>query len=300
MAEFALFEKSLGLNNVFEDDRLFYLEGGYSYLQETADVIVDGSGSIKRRYGFAEIFNLASHSLWVSGDFCFFVSDGTLYRILSDNSVVVVVSGIDNAEMYYVKEFGKVYATNGVNRFIITETAVSSWSSTAPIQNSVDTRQLGMIEGFTKMTVHAGRLLVLKGNRVWQSEPGNFGCFDKVDGSIPFEVVHGFISVGTGVYLSCEDGVVFLDGASKKDFVKRLVYTLPAVDGKFILTDGSKLGRPGEYLGICVEWISKDGLCIGDSRGVVRNVTSAKVSFPDPSGCAIVNAGDYTLFSLEV
>ena len=153
MAEFALFEKSLGLNNVFEDDRLFYLEGGYSYLQETADVVVDESGSIKRRYGFDEIFNLASHSIWASGNFCFFVSDGALYRILSDGSIVVVVSGIDNADMYYVKEFGKIYATNGVNRFIITETSVSSWHSSAPIQNSVDTRQLGMIEGFTKMTL---------------------------------------------------------------------------------------------------------------------------------------------------
>lgn len=301
MAEFMLFSKALGLNNILENGRLFYLEGGYSYLQETSDVVIDGSGSVKRRHAFDSIFSSNAHSLWSEGEFCFFVSGGVLHRVMADMSVVVVLGGISDEPMYFVKEFGRVYASNGVNRFVITNTAVTSWDSVIPTQGSADTRQLGMISNFTKMGVHAGRLFALQDDKyLWQSEPGNFHCFDISDGPLRFEKVHGFVSVGTGMYVSCEEGIVFLAGANKLTFEKSRVYSLPAIGGKFTLFDGGTLGKEGEFPSVCAGWITDNGFCTGDYRGVVRNHTSTKVSYPIPDACAIVNTGDYTIFSMEV
>lgn len=301
MAEFMLFSKALGLNNVLENGRLFYLEGGYSYLQETSDVVIDSSGSVKRRYAFDSVFDGNAHSLWSEGEFCFFVSGGVLRRVLKDMTTVVVLSGISDEPMYFVKEFGKVYASNGVNRFVITDTTVSSWDAVVPTQVSVDTRQLGMIDNFTKMCVHAGRLFVLQGGKyLWQSEPGNFHCFNISDGPLPFEEIHGFVSVETGLYVSCEKGVVFLSGANKATFEKSVAYSLPALGGNFALIDGGAAGKDGEFIKLCAVWGTERGLCTGDYRGVVRDHTSMKVSFPAPITGTIVNTGDYTILSMEV
>lgn len=51
MATAPVFRGALGLNNVVEPHRLKYREDGFCELAEAVNVIIDDSGSVKRRFG---------------------------------------------------------------------------------------------------------------------------------------------------------------------------------------------------------------------------------------------------------
>lgn len=297
-----IFRGALGLNNVDEPHRLKILEGAICELAQAVNVVVDNSGSIKVRYGLTKDFDGAVHSVWARGRYCFFVSAGTLYRRLVDGTNVVVTSDIGNLPMYYELMHGKVYMTNTLVKIIVDDNSVTSWVFDSSPQDKADTRVLGMLSGFTKMCLHAGRLFVLvDGKYLWQSEPGNPRKFDISSGPIPFGEVHDFVSVGKGLYVSCDEGVLFLEGSSKENFVREIAYSKPAIAGTMRAIDGSDVGADGqEFYGTTAVWVSSDGVCFGDARGFVKNKTKKQLQFDSATaGTATVLNGQY-LFSLEV
>lgn len=303
MATAPLFRGALGLNNVVEAHRLKVLDSGFCELGQAANVVVDDSGSVKVRYGTTSVFNAGPvHSLWSKGKYCFFVSGGNLYRRLLDGTNVLVISGIGDLPMYYEVMFGKVYMTNITVKLIVDDDSVTNWTFDSSAQQASDTRVLGMLSGFTKMCVHAGRMFVLVDNKyLWQSEPGNPRQFDISSGPIPFGEIYDFVSVGKGMYVSTDDGVLFLEGSAKENFIREVAYSKRAVTGTMQVMDGSDIGDDGqEFYGRTAVWVSSDGVCFGDARGFVKNKTSKQVIFDKAvSGTATVLPGQY-LFSLEV
>lgn len=303
MATESLFRGALGLNNVSEPHRLRILENGFCELGEAVNVVVDDSGSVKVRYGITAVFDTDPvHSLWSKGKYCFFISEGDLYRRTVLGVNVLVLGGVGNFPMYYEVMFGKVYMTNGVVKLIVDDATVSDWTFDASPLQASDTRVLGMLSGFTKLCVHAGRMFVLVDNKyLWQSEPGNPRQFDISSGPIPFGEVYDFVSVGKGMYVATDDGVLFLEGSAKENFIREVAYSKKAVVGTMQVMDGSDVGEDGqEFYGRTAVWVSSDGVCFGDARGFVKNKTSKQVIFDKAvSGTATVLPGQY-LFSLEV
>jgi len=302
MATAPVFRRSLGLNNVIEAHRLVYREDGACPFAEGVNIIIDDNGSFKRRFGIEKLHDGGAHSIWSKGDFCFFISDGNLYRLLLNDSVVLVTSGVGDIPMYFEMMHGKVYCSNGFARLILTDTTVSNWIANVPSQMKDDKRVLGMISSFTKIKAHGGRFFVQTPEGICQSEPGNPACFDIANCLLPFKEVHDFVSVGSGMYLSCEDGVVFLEGYSKENFQRKVVYSRKAIPGTMTTVDGSDVGDDvtPEFYGVTAVWVSDNGVCFGDARGFVENKTSRALVFDKVlSGAGVIIPGQY-FFSLEV
>ena len=298
----SIFKGSLGLNTAIEPHRLRYNDAGFCEFAEGVNIIIDDNGSFKRRFGIEKLHDGVAHSLWSKGAFCFFISGGDLYRVMLDGTVVLVTSGIGDIPMYFEMMHGKVYCSNGLVKLVLTDTTVSSWIANVPSQMKDDKRVLGMISSFTKIKAHGGRFFVQTHEGICQSEPGNPGCFDIANCLLPFREVHDFVSVGSGMYLSCEDGVVFLEGYSKENFQRKVVYSRKAIPGTMTTVDGSDVGDgvTTEFYGVTAVWVSDNGVCFGDARGFVENKTSRALVFDQAiSGAGVVIPGQY-FFSLEV
>lgn len=299
MAQVPIFRTALGINNVIEPHRLRYKDDGSCQLAEGVNVVIDDSGSVQRRLGIEKDFDGAVHSLWSKGKYCFFVSAGSLYRRIAGVNVLVT-SDIGNSRMFYEVMFGKCYMSNGSVRLIVDDSSVTAWNANVPAKVQSDTRVLGIVPSFTRLCVHAGRMFVQSGNGLWPSEPGNPGCFNLGSGPMTFNGLGDFVSVGNGMYVSCEDGIYFLEGAAKEDFVLKSVYSKKAVPGTLVVLDGHDIEDSQEFFGSTAAWVSADGVCFGDARGLVKNKTSRVLEFDTATdGAAVVMPGKY-FFSLEV
>ena len=302
MARFALFRSALGLNNVNSPNRLIYHEDGACELAEAVNVIIDDSGSARRRYGTEVVVTGASRSLWSEGSFCFFVSDGNLYRLRSDETTVLVASGVGSSKMHYATMNGKVYCSNGSFRAIIDDTTISSWDASIPTQTTSDTRILGIPSSFTKIFSFNGRMYCVSDNILYESEPFNPSCFDMANGFIMLDSsILDAVSVRGGIYITKNDGIWFLSGSSKSDFTLIHPHPSQVVTGTMTCIPGGEVGNGDMIQGVGVIFVCKDGVCVGDESGRVTNMTSRKLVFDSATsgaGCYLPN-GQY-IFSLEV
>ena len=297
----SIFKGSLGLNTAIEPHRLRYNDAGFCEFAEGVNIVIDDNGSFARRKGVSQVFDAPAHSLWAKENFCFFISEGNLYRRTIDDENVLVLGSVGDIPMFFELMHGKCYASNGSVRLVITDSAVSSWTVPIVAQEKGDTRVIGLPDSFTRMLVHAGRMFVVQDDKyLWSSLPGAPDRFDLSDGPFVFTEIYDFVSVGTGIYVSCPEGVVFLAGAGKADMTKEIVYNSPAIPGTMQLIDGADLENGIEYNKRCAIWVSEDGVCVGDYRGVMHNKTSRSLKFSKPvSGTGVVLPGQY-FFSLEV
>ena len=301
-SRFPLFRKSLGINNVSTPNRLIYREDGACELAESINVIIDDSGSARRREGTTLVRSGVARSLWSAGSFCFYVVDGDLYRLRDDETSVLVASGVGGAKMHYTMMHGKVFCSNGSFRAIIDDSTVTTWSASIPLQTVSDTRTLGIPDTFTKIFHFNGRMYCVAGAILYESEPFNPRCFDMGNGFIMFDSnILDACPVRGGVYVMTESGVWFLSGGSKTDFTLMHAHTSQPVANTFAHIPGGEVGGGDMMQGIGTIFVCKDGVCVGDDGGRVTNMTSRKLVFDTASsgaGCYIPN-GQY-IFSLEV
>lgn len=302
MASVPVFRSARGLNNRVEPNRLKYAEDGSCELAEAVNVIIDDSGSVKRRYGITPVFVTGPcHSLWSWGPFCLFVSEGNLYRRMSVGSNVLVYSGCGDAPMHYAEFAGRVYCSNGSFRAKLYGMSIESWDAVVPAQYRSDTRTLGIPDSFTLLCAHAGRMYAADGQFLWESEPALPGCYDLGGGAMSFESeITALVSVRGGIYVSTAFQTYFLNGSSSKDFVRVEAHPSPIVPGTAQIIAGDELGNGDMAQGQAAIWVSRDGVCVGDASGNVTNVTSRRLVFDQASsGAACVLPGQY-FFSLEV
>ena len=127
MAVAKVFSATSGLNNVIEPHRLKYGEDGGCPLAEAVNVVVDDSGSVKRRYGIIERVAAPCHSLWASGEYCFFVSDGKLYRYFANGNTALVHDSCGDSQMFWCEFGGKVYCSNGTFRAVLKDSRIGTF-----------------------------------------------------------------------------------------------------------------------------------------------------------------------------
>lgn len=301
MAKAPVFRATSGINNVLEAHRLKYDEDGGCPLAEGVNIIVDDGGSFKRRYGRILRVEGPCHSLWSWGPYCFFVSEGALYRYYANGTTVQVHASCGDIPMYFEEFGGKVYCSNGVFRAILYDEIIESWNVSVPTQFASDTRTLGLPTSFTKILRHAGRMYLVDDLYLWETEPSNPGCVDLGAGYMTFGVgIIEAVSVRGGIYVSTDYDVKFLSGSSKEDFLLLDVHSSPIVPGTCAKIAGDQVGDGGMVRGIAAIWTSRDGVCVGSEDGKVINVTSRRLAFDKASsGAGVVIPGQY-FFSLEV
>ena len=307
MATAPIFRKALGLNNVTEPHRLRYEEDGSCFLAEAVNVIIDDSGSVKRRYGTEQKVAGACHSLWSWGEYCFFVAGGQLFRFYPNatQKAVLVHPSCGDAEMFWEEFAGKIYCNNGAFRAVLQGTNVSSWDAKVPLQYKADSRVLGMPDTFSKMCSYASRMYLVSGQYLWESEPGNPSCYNLGTGYLDFgEPILDVIAVTEGLYVSTVSYIYFLKGTSSENFIKIKAYDAPMVAGTCRQIHGDDIGTMFDFRsafdGMCAVWVTQKGVCFGASDGRVYNVSSRNVVFDKALyGAGVVMPGQY-LFSLEV
>ena len=301
MANAPVFRATSGLNNVIEPHRLKYGEDGGCPLAEAVNVVVDDSGSIKRRHGIIKRVDGPCHSLWAKGEYCFFVSDGKLYRYFANGSAVLVNDSCGDNEMFWAEFGGRVYCSNGTFKAVLKDTSISSWLASVPAQYAADTRTLGMPDMFSRMCSFAGRMYLVDDRYLWESEPGNPSCYDLGSGYMDFgESIIDVVAVRGGLYVSTKTRIFFLDGTSRADFKKVEAYPLPMLAGTCGQIAGDDIGGSDMFQGLCAVWVSPNGVCFGSEDGRVSNVTSRRLVFDKALyGAGVVMPGQY-LFSLEV
>lgn len=301
MATVPVFRATSGLNNVIEPHRLKYDEDGGCPLAEGVNVIIDDSGSAKRRKGIIRLVDGACHSLWAKGEYCFFVSGGKLYRYFANGSAVLVNDSCGDNEMFWAEFGGRVYCSNGTFKAVLKDTTISSWLASVPAQYAADTRTLGMPDMFSRMCSFAGRMYLVNDRYLWESEPGNPSCYDLGSGYMDFgESIVDVVAVRGGLYVSTKTRIFFLDGTSRTDFKKVEAYPLPMIAGTCGQIAGDDIGGSDMFQGLCAVWVSPNGVCFGSEEGRVSNVTSRRLTFDKALyGAGVVMPGQY-LFSLEV
>ena len=300
MATAPVFRGALGLNNVVEPHRLKYREDGFCELAEAVNVIIDDSGSVKRRFGRSKLFDGPVHSLWSWGPYCFFVSEGKLYRRMGSSNVLVHGS-CGGSPMFFEEFGGKVYCSNGTFRAVLHDMTIESYAASIPQKYRSDSRVLGVPASFTRMCAHAGRMYFMDGRYLWESEPFSPQCVDMANGFIDFGTdMVDFISVRGGIYVSTAYGVKFLAGSSKEDFVLYDAFDSPMIPGTCSKIRGDEVGQGDMVQGIAAIWTSQAGVCIGSEDGKVTCVTSRRLVFDTATnGAGVVIPGQY-FFSLEV
>lgn len=281
MATSPLFIATSGLNTALEPHRLRYGEDGGCPLVSCSNVFVDHGGGVRTRHPRSEIYGEASHSFWSYGDFAFFVSDGDLYRLYADKTSVIVASDVGDELMSFAFFLGRVYACNSVYRAIITESMVYPWVASIPQQFSSDTRVLGFPSDFSRCAVHAGRMCLISGSKIWFSEPYCHACFDMGAGPVDLvSDISGFVSVESGVYVSNQQETFFISGGSQRDFSGMVsVFKSSIVAGTEVVLPAHEVGFD-RSLGLAAMWVSQYGVCAGTSDGVVVNLTATSLRFP--------------------
>lgn len=301
MATAPVFRATSGLNNVLEPHRLQYGEDGGCPLAEGVNVVVDDGGGVKRRKGRLLLFEGPTHSLWAFGDYCFFVSDGKLYRHMTDGTNLLVNGSCGDSQMFYAEFGGRIYCTNGVFRAVLKDMTVASWIASVPAQYESDTRTLGMPTSFTRICTHAGRMYLVSGQFLWESEPGNPSCFDLGNGYVDFgETIVDLVAVRGGIYVSTTTRIFFLSGSSIADFKKLESYPAQMLAGTCAKIAGDDIGNGEMLQGLCAVWVSPNGVCFGSEDGRVVNVTSRRLVFSGAQYGALAVLPGQILFSLEV
>lgn len=301
MATAPVFRATSGLNNVLEPHRLKYGEDGGCPLAACSSIFVDNGGGIRTRFPRRLVYDGAAHSFWASGVFAFFCSDGCLYRLMADETVLLVSNAVGDEPVSFAMFMGRVHACNSTFRAIIDESNVYPWVATIPEKFSSDTRVLGFPADFSRCAVHAGRMCLIDGNKLWIGEPFYHACFDMALGPIVMESdITGFVSVETGFYVSDQSRTYFIAGGSKRDISAVIpVSPTPIIQGTEAVSPVAEVGFD-RAVGNAGVWVCQDGVYVGAPDGSVRNLTEGRLVFPKiTSGSACIHDG-YYIFSLEV
>ena len=306
MANFPFFRGALGLNTAVENTRLSRTEDGFCELETAVNVQVDSAGALKVRQEIVPILvePSAVHSLWSDGrKYCFYVSNGNLYRLMPDLSSVLVYESYGNTKNYYVSFAGAVWMTNGSIMAWAKEFTFNSWDASSVRKRKGDTRQLGMpLTKFKKIFTHTGRLYGFVGNVLWESEPFDPRSFNLASGYLQFESdIVDAISIDTGIYLFLRDKTIFLLGESKEKFIKKTVtFGNGVVADTVKLVDGETLPEFYRVSGIAAVWVAQDGIFVGDDTGVAKSISDRKLEFSELFTGASVVFRNNLIVSLEV
>ncbi len=263
-----------GIKNVDDETRLESHELIYAH-----NVDISNTGKPSSREGYVKKFTPSDtlHSMWGDNKMCFFVEDGTLYRLLEDYTVTALRANVGDYPMSFVEVNDNYYYTNpsvigriyqGINYNFATPT--EDYKHAMPAGQHIE--------------YYNGRLYVAKNETMWYSDVNYLEQTDRRYNHQKFEnEITMMNAVIDGIWLCVGDiyrkSTYFMQGDTREDMVLRPFANYGCLEGSDIkVKDGQKVGEG--LTGSVVMWTSEQGICIGASGGRFINITDGKYSVP--------------------
>jgi hypothetical protein len=290
-----IFGGATGVNNKMDPHRLaFDGESGFGALPEGYNVDIDDGGRVSRRKGYTKRVSGASHSLFCHDNVnCYFINATNLRKLYGDYTTSVVRSGLTlGARASYVQIGAEIYYTNGHENGVIVGDTSYSWTGGSYVgpttYKTYSDPPLGHL-----LAHYNGRIMVAEGSQFWYSSPFSYSWFNLAE---DFYLCGGQVEmiapVKGGVYVSNDHQIFFLDG-DYQDWTREEIAPYPAIRGTNVIVRGEEIGR-GEYGERVALWLTREGVCLGGSRGQFVNLTERDLVLPSSNaGAGLIKKGKY-------
>jgi hypothetical protein len=254
-------------------------ETAYYPLVSAVNIDIDNSYALSSRDGSQLKLSCSNaHSLWSNNKICFFVDGSTLSMLNSDYTATVITNVTSAERMSYVQVNDRIYMTNG--------SYIGYYDSSQHVIADPNMRYKMPLPAGQRIAYFKGRLLIAKGRMLYIAD-ALCDHYDIRSGFAVFETPITMVRpVDDGIYIS-DDKTWFLSFAGEGSEYKKAfasdAATIPFTD---IVVDGRLIGEGSP--GIVAMWVSGDGVCVGDGKGVVKNVTPAYIPQSGVIGAGVV------------
>lgn len=276
-----IFRGANGLNIVTDPVRLPTTENGFTDLQAAVNVTIDQSGRVQTRRKVNTLQSGNFHSLYSSGNNCFVIEAGTLYKIDSSYSLTEIKDGLNNNRMVYKTIGDYTYFMNGIDFGIIHKNEYTPWLKETYSGPETHRYFDGPFAGH-HLEEFFGRLLIAQDNVIYYSEPYNFGLFDKASCFIQFHTnIKMMKSVSDGLFISTENNTYFISGRDPKQWNANKSTNYPAIE--YSVSEEYIAGPDinPELSGLYAIWTSREGVILGGPGGAITNLNKKKIIYPE-------------------
>lgn len=267
------FDNISGINNVDPANRLPYKRdpATYAVVNDVADVVnmdIDNTHTLVARPGYSlEVSGSLMHSLWSDNETCLFVDGTRLYQLNEDYSITELFSGLEyGARMVYENFKNRIYMTNGsmigcLNNQVVTE-----------LTNPGITYKNALPAG-RFLVAFLARLYVALRNVLYIAD----ALCDHYDVRSGYKVFPKDITmlrpVGNGGMFISAGKTWFIDQGEELSL--HPVSDNDAIPYTDIVVSGEDIGDAGVQGKVAI-WTSSTGICMGDAKGNVKNITKDK------------------------
>jgi hypothetical protein len=265
-----------GMNNRLPEQAMRSADGDWVRSAVNVDFI---AGRLKRRPGYAIAQTGTDvHSLWGDGGETGYYVDGTtLYRIQNGPSDTVTRTAIATLTAGAKVSFdraddGTVYYGNGIQQGRDDgATHTANWGAHAATSGTPSEFSRAMPLGTIVRIYRGNRLLTVRGNVLYASDPWKFNLYNPLDGAIPFlEAPLVVVPLESGVFVATAKHTYWLAGDLVAEGNMRQVLAYGALARSDRLIPHSK---PKAAV-----WMTPRGLVRGTDDGDVSNLQEAAVS----------------------
>lgn len=282
MKTIPIFRNSSGLNTVNDPVRIrFDPRTATIDLSEAVNVVVDQTGMISRRDGYVPIYHNC-HSLFCDGYDCLFVYGTTMFRLMPDETRVVVKEDIvPDVRIDYAQVNKDIYFVSEAQYGIVRNGGIYEEWKALPYVGPTTNRTFSGPMPARHIAYFAGRIFLSIDNTIIFSEPFGLSWFDLARNFIILDSnVRMMKPMDTGMYISSDTKTYFLKGTDPKEWVLLNVLEYPAIEWSAAIDYINGLDIGFQQPGLCALWCSEKGACVGDQNGVVINITRDKVKYP--------------------
>ena len=268
-------------------------------LTEAVNVEIDNSFMLSSRAGLTEkMTGTAMHSFWSNekGTLCFFMEGSVLYELGKDYTTALIDTLSSKNRVSFTEFNSKTYYTNMIDIGYI-ENSIG-YGIAAPTIRYKQSLPAGK-----HICYHQGRLYVAVGKILFISDVMS-DCFDTRYGYRVFNAdIEMLLSVDDGMFVAAGRTWFMSQVDSIEGDPLGIRRNLAANEGVIPYTGirVSGVDISGDVGGIVGMWVSKSGVCIGDSQGEVTNVTSRNYVLTDSvEGSSVLRNNDGVKHFLSV
>lgn len=275
------FEQSVdrfsGLDNVHDKHRLIpqpiYHKGIYLVpLWQADNVEIDDTHQLKSRSGYTRVASGSQiHSMWSNNEVCLYVDGTSLMQMNSSYVSITLRTGLTpNARMSYADFNDKIYYSNEFEiGFVRNSTDNGVVDPSMAFKKDIPAGQL--------LAVYNSSLFVARDETLYISDP----LCDYYDIRKGYRRFNNRITmvrpVSDGIYIS-DDRIWFMSGPSNEDFELSEAYPSQALPNTDVNVAGQYVSEDGMQ-GVVAIWTSRDGICLGDSKGKVISLTESRYDY---------------------
>lgn len=289
-----IYSGGIGINNKVVPHRLpFDQKTGVAAFESATDVLIDKTGEVVSLRGTSKVQDGSFHSFFRASNGFYVVknrdSDSALYKAIPDATGELTLSGIrsgltNNAKISFVELNGEYLYCNGYQNGILSQDVSSPWPVNVWKGPETSKPMLPTPVG-SHIDLLSGRILVSVDNELIFTEYGRPGLIDGVDNNRLFESkILMICAVETGVYVSDEKAIFFLQGNNPHKWKMRKVLDYPAIEWGVNqdLVNPSKFGFDAH--GLSGLFATVKGPVIGLQDGTAINLIDDNVKLPDNCG----------------